>query len=212
MQVDWVEFRRGSDRLSAFVATLGYSRASFVYFVTDERIGTFIACLRRAFEAFGGVPREVLFDNMKTVVIERDAYDEGKHRFHATLLELANECGFKIKVCRPYRAKTKGKVERFNRYLRYSFFIPLAAKFKASGLLVDAETANVEVARWLRDVANVRIHGELKQRPIDRLADEQLMRYTGTVTALVVPAAKTPVPVESLQHPLSDYDELVEQR
>lgn len=56
-----------------FVATLGYSRASYVRFVTDERVATVISCLRRAFETFGGVPRHVLFDNMKTVVIARDA-------------------------------------------------------------------------------------------------------------------------------------------
>ncbi len=79
MQVHFVVIRRGRDRLSAFDATLGYSRLTFVYFVTDERIETVLACLRRTFEAFGGVPKHVLFDNMKTVVLERDAYGDG-HR------------------------------------------------------------------------------------------------------------------------------------
>ena len=74
MQVDFVVLRRGRDRLSGFVATLGYSRQTFVYFVTDETIETVLACLRRTFEAFDGVPQHVLFDNMKTVVLERDAY------------------------------------------------------------------------------------------------------------------------------------------
>ena len=76
---------------------------------------------------------------MKTVVLARDAYAPGQRRFHPELLELAKECGFKVRLCRPYRAKTKtkDKVERSNRYLRHSFWIPLKARFKASGLLVD---------------------------------------------------------------------------
>ena len=89
MQVDFMVIRRGRERLSAFVATLGYSRAAFVHFVTEEKIETVLACLRRSFEAFGGVPEQVLFDNMKTVVLGRDAYGDGLHRFHPQLLELA---------------------------------------------------------------------------------------------------------------------------
>ncbi len=69
MQVDWVEFRRGAQPLYAFCATLGYSRMSFVRFVTDMRVDTLIECHEQAFALFGGVPRQVLYDNMKTVVI-----------------------------------------------------------------------------------------------------------------------------------------------
>jgi transposase len=118
MQVDFVVFRRGGQRLFAFVATLGYSRMSFVRFVEDESWPTLRACLEAAFGYFGGVPREVLFDNMKTVVLERNAYGRGRHRLHPGLLALSRDLGFAVRLCRPYRAKTKGKVERFNRYLR----------------------------------------------------------------------------------------------
>src|SRR5687768_5961465 len=72
LQVDWIEFKR--ERLAAFVATLGHSRASYVEYVVDERIETLIACHIGAFEFFGGVVREVLYDNVKTVVIEREAF------------------------------------------------------------------------------------------------------------------------------------------
>jgi transposase len=111
MQADFVVFRRCGERLSAFVATLGYSRMSYVRFVTDETWPTVRACLEAAFSHFGGVPREVLFDNMKTVVLERDAYGRGRHRLHAGLLALSRDLGFAVRLCRPYRAKTKGKVE-----------------------------------------------------------------------------------------------------
>ena len=82
MQVDFVVFKRCGVRLSAFVATLGYSRMSFG-FVSDETWPTVKASPEAAFGYFGGVPREVLFDNMNTVVLERNAYGRGQHRLHA---------------------------------------------------------------------------------------------------------------------------------
>ena len=105
---------------------------------------------------FGGVPRNVLFDNAKTVVVERDAYGEGQHRWHAEMHALADEFGFRPKLCRPYRAKTKGKVERFNGYLKGSFLVPLAATLKSAGLKLDAAAANAQIGRWLTEVANAR--------------------------------------------------------
>ena len=127
------------------MATLGYSRASFVEFTTDETTQTLCRALRTAFDYFGGVPAEVLFDNAKSVVLERDAYGAGLHRWNPELLALAEECGFTPRLCRPYRAKTKGKVERFNGYLKGSFLVPLAASLKASGLMLTAEVANRHV-------------------------------------------------------------------
>lgn len=109
MQVDWIEFRRTPrNALAAFVAVLGCSRASYVEYVTDERIASLLGCHRRAFEFFGGVPRTVLYDNVKTVVIKRDAYGPGRHQFHVTFLDFARHRGFLPRLCRPYRAKTKG--------------------------------------------------------------------------------------------------------
>jgi transposase len=78
------------------------------------------ACLREALIGFGGAPAHVLLDNPKTLVIERDACGEGRHSFNRELLALADEFGFRPRLCRPYRAKTKGKIERFNGYLRGS--------------------------------------------------------------------------------------------
>ena len=173
LQVDWVEFRKGAKPLYAFCATLGYSRASYVEFVSDMKVQTLVSCHEHAFESFGGVPRRVLYDNMKTVVLQRDSHGQGQHRYHAGFLDFAHHCGFVIKLCRPYRAKTKGKVERFNGYLRRSFYVPLASRLKQSGLQLDVLTANIEVKRWLAQVANQRVHGTTAAQPSARLVQEQ---------------------------------------
>ncbi|MCB1647218.1 MAG: IS21 family transposase [Pseudomonadales bacterium] len=207
MQVDWCVFRRGASPLSAFVATLGHSRMSYVEFVTDERFEMLKQCHINAFEFFGGVPREVLYDNMKTVVQERNTYGAGIHRYHPGLWDLAKYYGFTPRLCKPYRAKTKGKVERFNHYLRYSFYNPLVGLLKQSDLMLDAETANVEVLKWLRDIANVREHGTTGVQPIVRLAEENLQplpEYTVPVTAAVVTDIRWPI--EFLQRSPQDYD------
>jgi transposase len=172
LQVDWVEFRKGSVPLHVFCATLGFSRANYVEFVRDMKVETLIACHERAFAAFGGVTRRVLYNKMKTVVLERDAYGDGQHGYHAGFLDYAKHSGFVIKLCRPYRAKTKGKVERFNGHLRRSFYVPLASRLAQSGQQLDVVTANVEVAHWLREVANVRIHGTTKASPAELLRCE----------------------------------------
>ena len=104
MQVDWATIRRGGDRLSVFVATLGWSRAAYVEFVSDERLDTLLAAHERAFLFFGGMPRDVLYDNTRTVVLERDRYGAGQHRFHPGFLDFAGHCGFRPRLCRPYRA------------------------------------------------------------------------------------------------------------
>ena len=173
MQVDWAVLRRGKDPLSVFVAVLGYSRYAYVEFVTNEKSETLLACHLNALAFFGGTPRTVLYDNMRTVVSERDAYGDGQHRFNAHFLDFAGHCGFKPKLCRPYRAKTKGKVERFIRYLRYSFWVPLESKLRQAGLRMDATSANVEARRWLRDIANVRQVGGIGIIPAEAFVLDQ---------------------------------------
>lgn len=174
MQVDWAEFRRGKDRLSAFIATLGYSRASYVEFVTDEKLETLIQCHQNAFEYFGGIPLTILYDNMKTVIIERNGYAPGQHRFQRGFWDFAKHAGFRPKVCQPYRPQTKGKVERFIHYLKHSFYFPLVGQLKAAGMPLDKESANVFVLKWLTEIANQRVHATTGAIPFERLKEEQL--------------------------------------
>ncbi len=86
--------------------------------------------------------------------------------------DFAKHCGFKIKVCRPYRAKTKGKVERFNHYLRYSFHNSLKVKLSMHGLELNILNANSEVLKWLNNKANKRIHSTTLSQPFKLLKDE----------------------------------------
>ena len=200
MQVDWVEFRAtGTPVLYAFCATLGYSRASFVEFVSDMKVDTLIACHEHAFTAFGGVVKKVLYDNMKTVVLERDHYGDGQHRFHAGFLDYAHHSGFVIKLCRPYRAKTKGKVERFNGYLRRSFYVPLVSRLRQEGARLDVRTANIEVTAWLAEVANVRLHGTTGQAPSVLLEAERAHLQTTAPTWRGVVAGARPMQAEPTQ-------------
>lgn len=211
MQADFTHVRRGRDPLIALVATMGYSRATYVKFTTAEDAATLCAGLREAFDYFGGVPEHVLFDNTKAVVIARDAYGEGRHRWNDRLAELAEACGFTPRLCRPYRAKTKGKVERFNAYLKGSFVVPLAATLEASGLRLEVGVANVHVRRWLDEVANARVHATTKAVPARRLAEERaVMLPAPALRAAPAVPPRVATPIESLQHPLAVYDALLE--
>lgn len=171
MQVDWIEFPE--EKLSAFVATLGYSRASYVEYVNNEKLETLISCHMNAYAYFGGTTHEVLYDNMKTVIIKRNAYGRNKHKFNQAFEDFANHCGVKLRVCRPYRAKTKGKVERFNHYLRYSFHNALIVKLAMKKYKFNIDSANAEVLKWLDEKANARIHQTTLQRPNELLAQEK---------------------------------------
>lgn len=215
LQVDWCVFRRGKYPLSAFVATLGFSRYSYVEFVTTEQFDQLKRCHLNAFEHFGGVPQEILYDNMKTVVLERNTFGQGQHRFHPGLWDLGKYFGFTPRLCRPYRAQTKGKVERFNRYLRNSFYYPLQSSLKQAGLTLDVETANSEVGSWMRDVANSRIHSTTGVSPVVRLEQERqaLQRLPLFQANQPKPLTSAPVrswPVETLQRPPSVYEQLLE--
>lgn len=214
MQVDFTTIKRGRNKLKGFVATLGYSRACYVCFSEYERQEDWINGIEAAMHYFGGVPKDILFDNAKCIMIERDAYGEGEHRWNSKLLQLSGDYGFRLRACRPYRAQTKGKVERFNGYLKNSFITPLAATMKQAGLELDVETANGQIGQWLHDVAHQRIHGTTKQQPAVLLIKETLalseLPAKLPLVNTMAPISRMAMPIESFQHALSTYDELIE--
>ena len=213
LQVDFATIRRGRDRLSVFIAPLGWSRAAYVEFVIDERLETLLGCDERAFYYFGGVQREVLYDNMRPVVTDRDRYGPGLHRYNRTFLDSAHHHGFVPRLCQPYRPRTKGKVERFIRYLRASFYVPLASQLSPEGLKVDRDTANARVGTWLREVANARVRATTDEVPWVRLEQERerlqpiLAPWPGAIPSANV-GRPAPLP-RGYQHSLRVYEELI---
>ena len=149
-QVDWGFFgklRIGNAlrTLCCFVMVLSYSRGVFARFYLDAALENFLDGHVRAFESFGGAARNVLYDNLKSVVLER--YGDAV-RFHPRLLELAGHYHFAPKPCAPYRGNEKGKVERTIRYLRDSFF--------AARRFTSVDDLNAQLGRWVHDIALVR--------------------------------------------------------
>jgi len=170
-QVDWTIIRSGKNPIYGFVMVLGYSRMAFVYFTDNMRQETWQDCHVKAFEYFGGVPQTLLYDNLKSVVIKRDKYGKNQHGFNNDFLEFAKD-NFIPKLCKVYRAKTKGKVERFNLYLKRNFYIPLKASLKGSSIIIDANLLNSKIFSWL-ETANARIHDTTKKKPIDMFKEEK---------------------------------------
>jgi transposase len=174
--------------LYALVVVLGHSRLHWVQFYPRQDLRTLIHGLETCFAAWGGVPRELLFDQMRAVLTRDDRLSGGSLVRNLELTRFARHYGFRVRVCRPYRAKTKGKVERPIRYLRDSFLY-------GRTFLSDADL-NAQVLHWLATVANVRTHATTKWVPAERFATiEQPMlqaipaqRYR----SLVAPTATRP--------------------
>lgn len=158
-QVDWVEFGKqwvdGSFRkLYAFTMVLGYSRLPFVRFTTNMTSATLLACHQEAFRFFGGVPTEILYDNMKTAwIFDGEAWKPNKR-----LAAFAIHYGFTPKRCRVRRPETKGKVERFNQYLEGNFFESLE---KTSFSL---DELNESVLSWIEAIKGNKISGLTSSR------------------------------------------------
>src|SRR5262249_49701637 len=128
--------------LCCFVMVLSYSRAVYAHFALDMSMESFLRGHVGAFEAFGGVARAILYDNLKSVVLERNG---DAVRFNPRLLELAGHYHFAPKPCAPYRGNEKGKVQRTICYLRDGFFA--ARRFNG------VEDLNAQLGRWLHDIA-----------------------------------------------------------
>jgi transposase len=219
IQIDWAHVNYQGAKLYAFVALLGYSRLAFVRFMDNMQIDSLLQCHEALFETLGGVPKQCLYDNMKTVVIQRNAYGTGQHRLHPHFNDFAKHYGFMPRLCKPYRAKTKGKVERFIRYLRASFLIPLVGCLRQARLVLDKDTANLEVAYWLDEVANNRLHATTGEIPKERFKIEQkVLQALPLYSYFPIQRANPSIhlnlaqwPAEPLQHPLSTYEQFCQE-
>jgi transposase len=167
-QVDWGAFGsmrigRGVRPLSGFVMVLAYSRAIFALFTVDQTLESFLRGHVEAFAAFQGVARTLVYDNLRSAVLERAGT---AIRFHPRLLELAGHYHFAPRPCTPGRGNEKGKVERQIQYLRHAFF--------AARTFVDVDDLNAQFCRWRDEVAHQRPHPEQRDRTVaEVLLEEQ---------------------------------------
>jgi len=156
-QVDWGDFQVQEPNgktltLYAFVMLLGYSRAMYVELVERCTLETFLDCHIHAFHFLQGVPAEILYDNMKNVVLGRE---NGKTVFNVEFLHFAHHYGFQPKACPPYSPWVKGKVERPMDYIRERFWRGYS--------FYSLPQANRDMIAWLEETANQRIHGTHRQ-------------------------------------------------
>lgn len=174
-QVDFAEFEFPWGKRYALVVVMGYSRQMWLRFYEHQDMATLFRGLEEAFAFFGGIPKELLFDQMKAVITKDLRMLGGQLVINEEFLRFAAHWGFRPRACRPYRAKTKGKVERPIRYVRENFVY-------GRDFLDDAHL-HAERERW-QAKANARIHATTKERPAERFARDEL--------ALLRPLASQP--------------------
>jgi transposase len=170
-QVDFAHFRTvftdepGVERIVwLFSLVLGHSRLLWGRFVLRQDLQTLLRCHAAALAALGGVPAEILYDRMRTVFSGEDTED-GHIICNPILRAFAGHYGYQPKACRPYRAQTKGKVERPFRYVRADFF--LARSFR------NLDDLNTQLRGWLDQVANRRTHATTRRVIAEHFAAEQ---------------------------------------
>jgi transposase len=166
-QVDWAHFGevrigRARRRLSGFVLTLSYSRALALEFFFDQSLENFLRGHVRAFAELDGVPRVLLYDNLRSAVLARHG---DVVQFHPRLLELCAHYHFEPRPCRPGRGNEKGRVERAIRYVRESFF--------AARSFTTLEDFNRQARAWRDDIAHLRPWPGDDERTVAELLEEE---------------------------------------
>jgi transposase len=152
-----------SQRIHLFVATLGYSRRCYVTVFLHERQSAWLQGLEGAFLHFGGVPQELLLDNARALVTEHNVQTREvkfNDRFHA----FCRYWGVTPRACAPYRARTKGKDERGVGYVKRNAI--------AGHGFDSLEALHAHVARWMREIADTRVHGTTGEPPVVRFERE----------------------------------------
>lgn len=167
-QIDWGEYgsvKVGSTRrrLSFFVMVLCDSRMMYLEFTVSQTMEHFLACQQHAFEFFGGVPRKVMLDNLKSAVLRHLVRQAPV--FNARYLDFARHFGFQIAACNVRKGNEKGRVECGVGYVKKNLLNGLA--------IPDFSAVNPEARHWLETIANVRIHGETHEKPCVRFEVER---------------------------------------
>jgi transposase len=184
-QVDWGHFGhltigRAKRPLMAFVMVLSWSRAVFLRFYLDARMANFLGGHQAAFEAWGGVPRILLYDNLKSAVLERT---RDVMRFNPTLVDFSKHHRFDVRPVAVARGNEKGRVERAIQYIRHSFF--------AARMFADVADLNAQADAWCKDIADMRPCPEDKTLTVAQALAQETPR--------LLPLPENPFPVEEVE-------------
>ena len=198
-QVDWAHFGSlkvagGERKLYLFVMVLSYSRAIYAEFTFDSKTDSFLRLHERAFIYFGGVPRKLLYDNLKSAVAERCG---NTIRYNQFLLEFSGFYGFVPAACQPYSGNQKGRVERAIRYIRESFFEGYTPE--------HIQEANRDLKKWLNKTANKRPWPDGKESCVSKRWKEE-KAFLQTPTHSHGFKAKYSQTVKSSKHGLIRFD------
>lgn len=166
-QVDWGSFGRvvingKEEKLYVFVYVLSYSRTLYIEFVVRQNQKTLQECHIHAFHTLG-IPKKIVYDNMKTVVISHPKKGKGDVRFNQAFMDFARHYDFEPYACHPYWPRAKGKVESGVKYVRNNFMHGMLPKKE----FISLEHLNQKAREWVKIVANERIHGTTKEKPYD---------------------------------------------
>ena len=176
-QVDWghlgsLDLDSIERQLWGFTFTLGYSRMMMAEAALNQKLGTLLRMHEEAFRQLGGVPQEILYDRMKTVWQEID--ERGEIVWNPVFLDFSRYWGFTPRLCRPYRAQTKGKVESGVKYVRRNFLCGLQGREPDS-----LEDLNNQLRQWVWTVANQRVHGTTHEQVMARWDADQMSLQQG---------------------------------
>ncbi len=147
-------------RAYVFVMVLGFSRHIFAKIVFDQKIETWLALHAEAFSSFGGVPRVVVPDNLKSAVLRAAFHGHDDITLNRSYRDFARFFGFKIDPAPAYSPEKKGKVESGVKYVKNNFFLPRKGNH-------DVRALNEELSRWVTNIAGQRLHGTTYQRPFE---------------------------------------------
>ncbi|MDR3566897.1 MAG: IS21 family transposase [Syntrophobacteraceae bacterium] len=167
-RVDWgslgtIRTGESTRRLSFFVMVLCYSRMMYLEFTVSQTMEHWLACHQNAFDAFGSVPGKIMVDNLKSAVLKRIVGHAPV--FNPKYLDFANHFGFKIAPCGVGKGNEKGRVENGVGYVKKNLL---------AGLELPQFDAMGNVSRqWLDTIANVRIHGETRKKPVEMFSEEK---------------------------------------
>ena len=185
----WVWLDGTQVKVHFFAMVLGYSRRLYAKGFSDEKFANLVHGHEAAFQWFGGLTKEILYDNAKTMITLHNT-QTGALLLNSSFKDFAEYYGFEARFCRPYRPQTKGKIESGVKYLKHNF-LP-GRRFKSLAHL------NGELEKWIVETADERIHGTTHQRPSQRFVEEKLLLINRAQPYVYVPAVQRKVSQDSM--------------